>query len=195
MALGLNLMSAPYTKLRPASAPATPEVAAEVLRIAVMNMDALRACWLKKRGGTAPPALTRDLLARSLAHFLQEQRFGGLTPQLRKLLGQIGKDGVAPLRHLKAGSVIVREHDGLVHEVIVVPGGFLWRGETFSSLSTIALKITGTSWNGPRFFGLRTKAQSQAADDPSASKSPSAPEPTVPSPSITKFVRRGGRAI
>ena len=53
------------------------------------------------------------------------------------------------------GSVIVREYQGKLHEVLVVPGGFCWQEQVFASLSTIARKITGTSWNGPRFFGLR----------------------------------------
>ena len=38
-----------------------------------------------------------------------------------------------------------------------MPGGFLWNGASYPSLSTIARLITGTSWNGPRFFGLRGK--------------------------------------
>jgi hypothetical protein len=37
---------------------------------------------------------------------------------------------------------------------MVVPDGFMWRGETYPSLSAIARKITGVSWSGPRFFGL-----------------------------------------
>jgi Protein of unknown function (DUF2924) len=60
-------------------------------------------------------------------------------------------------RQVKAGSVIIREHQGVVHEVLVVQGGFCWQGKTYDSLSTIAKTITGTSWNGPRFFGLRSK--------------------------------------
>jgi hypothetical protein len=31
----------------------------------------------------------------------------------------------------------------------------LWQGQIYSSLSTTCLRITGTSWHGPRFFGLR----------------------------------------
>lgn len=54
----------------------------------------------------------------------------------------------------------MREYDGVLHEVTIVPGGFLWAGSTYPSLSTIARLITGTSWNGPRFFGLRNKASS-----------------------------------
>src|SRR5271156_1237632 len=58
-------------------------------------------------------------------------------------------------RHLKVGSVIVREHQGKVQEVMVMSDGFCWQGRVYTSLSTIARKITGASWNGPRFFGLR----------------------------------------
>ena len=65
--------------------------------------------------------------------------------------------GAEPPRQVKVGSVIVREHKGVLHEVMVVPGGFCWRGQIYDSLSTIAKKITGVSWNGPRFFGLRSK--------------------------------------
>ena len=65
---------------------------------------------------------------------------------------------------MKVGSVIVREYQGKLHEVLVVPGGFCWQGEVFASLSTIARKITGTSWNGPRFFGLRGGESAPAAD-------------------------------
>ena len=72
------------------------------------------------------------------------------------LLDRIGR-GEAPARRLKPGSVLVREYDGVLHEVVVVPGGFLWNGASYPSLSTIARLITGTSWNGPRFFGLRGK--------------------------------------
>jgi hypothetical protein len=45
-----------------------------------------------------------------------------------------------------------------------VPNGFCWRGQVYASLSTIARQITGTSWNGPRFFGLRGKEETPTAD-------------------------------
>jgi hypothetical protein len=40
---------------------------------------------------------------------------------------------------------------------MVMAKGFAWEGKTFSSLSEIAFAITGTRWNGPRFFGLRSR--------------------------------------
>ena len=78
---------------------------------------------------------------------------------------------------MKVGSVIVREYQGELHEVLVVPDGFCWRGEVFASLSIIARRITGTSWNGPRFFGLRGGIEAAAADAvvPANATTPSVP--------------------
>jgi hypothetical protein len=56
---------------------------------------------------------------------------------------------------LKAGTILIREWNGITHRAIVVGGGFLWDGARYDSLSAIAFAITGTRWNGPRFFGLR----------------------------------------
>jgi Protein of unknown function (DUF2924) len=77
---------------------------------------------------------------------------------MRQRLDGLAKGGAEPVRHLKVGTVMVREHQGEMHEVMVVPGGFSWKEKTYPSLSAIAKGITGTSWNGPRFFGLRERA-------------------------------------
>ena len=87
-----------------------------------------------------------------------------MSPATARLLRSLQKPGVEPPRQVKVGSMLVREHRGVLHEVIVVPRGFLWRGATHDSLSTIARKITGVSWNGPRFFGLRLKGEVNERD-------------------------------
>ena len=51
----------------------------------------------------------------------------------------------------------MRVWDRTSHRVVVMPDGYAWNGKTFDSLSQVALAITGTKWNGPRFFGLRDK--------------------------------------
>ena len=53
------------------------------------------------------------------------------------------------------GTNIRREWKGVIHNVNVVPDGFVYEGRQFNSLSEIARAITGVRWNGPRFFGLR----------------------------------------
>jgi hypothetical protein len=51
--------------------------------------------------------------------------------------------------------MICREYQGKLHQVEVLEQGFRYREEVFPDLSDIAERITGTHWNGPRFFGLR----------------------------------------
>src|SRR5258706_15161725 len=58
---------------------------------------------------------------------------------------------------LTPGTVLVREWDRRSQRVMVMPDGFVWNGRTYDSLSKVAFAITGTKWNGPRFFGLRDK--------------------------------------
>lgn len=139
-------------------APVGGNLAAEIEAISAMTIDQLRDLWRTKHRVAPPSALTKDLLLRALCYKIQEERLGGLDRSLKRLLAQVARSGASPAPRIKVGSVIVREHQGRVHEVIVTPEGFLWAGETYASLSTIARKITGTSWNGPRFFGLRGRA-------------------------------------
>ena len=130
-----------------------------IARIDGMTVEALRSEWRRVFGSDPPPAFSKDLLARALCHQLQERALGRLKPAVARMLRALSKPAAEPPRQVKAGSVIVREHKGVLHEVMVTPGGFCWRGETYASLSTIARKITGVSWNGPRFFGLRSRKQ------------------------------------
>ncbi len=147
---------------------------------AAMSVGELRALWREVLSSEPPSAFSKDLLARAIAYRLQEEAFGGLSPATARLLRSLAKPGAEPPRRVKVGSVIVREHKGVLHEVTVTPGGFCWRGETYDSLSTIARKITGVSWNGPRFFGLRAK-KDRVSESPEAAQASSASKETGPS--------------
>jgi hypothetical protein len=157
-------MAAPAAKRRPARTPAAVDLDAALAGVAAMTIDELRDLWRQQHSQEPPPAFFKDLIARALAYRLQEEVLGGLKPRLRKLLAASSRGDAPPPRQVKVGSVIVREYQGELHEVLVVPDGFCWRGEVFASLSFIARKITGTSWNGPRFFGLRGRVEEAAAD-------------------------------
>ncbi len=63
------------------------------------------------------------------------------------------------------GTVLVREWDRRSQRVMVMADGFAWNGKTYDSLSKVAFAITGTKWNGPRFFGLRSKEDQLALGD------------------------------
>jgi Protein of unknown function (DUF2924) len=142
--------------VQPTPASAEP-LAATLTSIAAMNSEQLRRCWRKTFASDPPAAFSRDLLARAICYRLQADALGDIGASTARLLRSLGKPGVEAPRQVKAGSVIIPEYRGVVHEVLVVPGGFCWQGRNFDSLSTIAKKIAGTNWNGPRFFGLRSK--------------------------------------
>ena len=106
------------------------------------------------RFGAVPRARSSDLLRRLLAWKLQEEAYGGLDAATRKLLTQTFKAPSGP--RLGVGTRLVREWKGERHEVEVgEDDAVTYRGEAYASLSEIAREITGTRWNGPRFFGFR----------------------------------------
>jgi hypothetical protein len=103
-----------------------------------------------------------------IAYRQQANRRGDLSRQaiaeLKRCLREVASSngdtgsGVAAMpfpRLLKPGTMLIREHDGAMQRVLVVAEGFAWRGTTYRSLSQVAFAVTGTRWNGPRFFGLR----------------------------------------
>jgi hypothetical protein len=132
-----------------------------------LGVDQLRTLWRSTFGMAAPPALTKDLVARMLACRLQEQSMGGLNQATVKLLNGIRQGEHSPdtkKRRLRSGTVLVREYQGERHTVTIVPGGFVWGEKTYASLSVIARAITGTAWSGPRFFGLRAVRAPEGGD-------------------------------
>ncbi len=57
---------------------------------------------------------------------------------------------------LMPGTTLNREWDEREYRVTVTPDGlYALDGQVFKSLSAAARHITGTRWNGPKFFGLR----------------------------------------
>jgi Protein of unknown function (DUF2924) len=144
--------------------PIDPAVEDELDRLAVMPIVQLRTRYREVLKGDPPQAFGPDLLRRSIAHRIQEKAYGGLSRSAQRLLDQMMKayaakpNGKIVLpRRIKPGSVLVREWKGKSHRVIVLADGFAYDGETYTNLSEIAVLITGTRWNGPRFFGLRSK--------------------------------------
>jgi hypothetical protein len=132
------------------------DLADEVRRLERMKLEELREEWRRRFG--PPPALrSPELLALMLGWRIQAERTGGLDAELRRMLRR------PPSRRTPAdpgpGTRLVREWEGVPHEVIAMSGGkYLYRGQEHQSLSQIARLITGVRWNGPRFFGLRQDA-------------------------------------
>lgn len=144
------------------------EVQVDHAALGGMSMAELEAIWRRHLAGSPPGGLPKALCARMLAYRLQVRRSGDLPKATVKLLDCIaadlaaGKDPEVPYpedRRLKPGAVLVREHGGVQHRVMVLEEGYAWNGQIFASLSAVAKAITGTNWNGQRFFGLDRKCK------------------------------------
>jgi len=127
-------------------------ITAEVRALAALDLTGLRDEW-RRRYGPPPRMRSKDLLARLLAWRIQAAAFGGLDAATIRLLNN-EKSGPPPIR-LEPGTRLAREWQGRRHEVEVLERGFRYRAATYGSLSEVARAITGTRWNGLRFFGLR----------------------------------------
>jgi hypothetical protein len=163
-----------------ASLPLDASVLSIVANLEGLDLNGLRRQWRAHLGGEAPAHLPRWLLMKVLAYRLQSDAFGDLGKSIRRIL-RFGKedrvgapfDRRAPRTReglgLKAGALLVREWNGRLERVMILEDGFAWNGQTFSSLSQIANAMTGTNWNGHRFFGLRqgkTASVDASADRP-----------------------------
>ena len=141
-------------------------IEAEIERIRSVGLDEVRALWRATFKKEVPKALTRNLLVRMLCWRIQEKAFGGHDREILKLLDSYARgrpQGAERQRRLKPGTEIVREYQGERHTVVITAEGFRWRGGDYASLTAIARAITGTGWNGPRFFGLRTAGEGEDA--------------------------------
>ncbi len=153
-------------------------LAAEIETLSVLDLHDLRVRWRRMFRTPPPDRLGASLLRRILAHKLRVRALGDLDAESVRFLERIARDhedrrragGIKPKavpvvpavpreRGHREGTLFVRESAGEMHRVVVVKGGFEWQGAVYRSLSQIARQITGTTWNGPRFFGLRDKPE------------------------------------
>jgi hypothetical protein len=141
----------------------------EIAHLRGLDLKGLRARWQSVLQRPAPDHLPRHLLFAIIAYRIQADRFGELDYETMQLLDRTdAKESGAAMSarlvsfdqkrtELTPGTVLVREWDRRSQRVMVMSDGFAWNGQTYDSLSKVAFAITGTRWNGPRFFGLRDK--------------------------------------
>jgi hypothetical protein len=120
-----------------------------------MSLCDLKDKW-KDLYGTEPPTFRKSFIQKRLAYRIQELFYGGLSVDVQeKLQGKSKAKKTSNKRELVLpGTRFIREWGGDRHEVIAREKGFEYKGKMFRSLSAIASEITGSHWNGKRFFGL-----------------------------------------
>lgn len=143
-----------------------PSIAAQVAGLPKLPMKELWALW-DRYFTRRPDHTNRDYLESRIAYKIQEEAYGGLSPEIRQRLINIGiKHSRIKQRrrgrdiYLAPGTLLVREYGSRDHQVTVTADGlFDYDGKCYKSLSAVARQITGTQWNGPLFFGLRKPAE------------------------------------
>ena len=135
-----------------------------------LSVNELKVKW-EALFGTAAPNNARAFLELRIGYRIQELTYGDLSRDTRRVLdlladeveGKVTRKGMAyDERNPLPGTKLVREWNGTEHTVTVRHDGYELNGKKYKSLSAIAKAITGTNWNGFRFFGLRDKQRSSA---------------------------------
>ena len=177
---GLTMSAATISHRPGASRADAAPVEAELASLERLDIGDLRLRWRNRFGRTAPANLPRHLLVRLYAYRIQVEAHGGLTRESERLLSRMASnkgDAGGRIGDMKPGTLLSREWQGRLEQVMAMKEGFAWQGRTFQSLSAVATAITGTRWNGRRFFGL---PDSKAARPrPSPGKSASGTNATV----------------
>ncbi len=134
-----------------------------------LDKSELHIRWEETFGHPPPKYMRRDILVRALAYEMQLEAAGGmpasLARQLERAAGSM-RDGKASATAgdqprpasavtIKPGTRLLRDWQGVTHEVIILEKGVQYRDREWNSLSAVAREITGTRWSGPLFFGLK----------------------------------------
>jgi hypothetical protein len=151
------------------------KIESELTALACSDIHELRVCWRRLFRTKAPEHLSRSLLVRILGYRLQADAYGDLDRESRRFLDRVaralaaGSDKPVPpvveTLSLKVGTVLIREYEGVLHRAVIAEDGYIWNGTNYRSLSEVARAITGTRWNGPRFFGLRDRKPSTLVEE------------------------------
>ena len=140
----------------------TPQISAIDRLIEEINSlprEQLAARWIKIYGQPPPKGVKRGLLERAYVYHVQSHKLGRLKPAMKRKLLQVSGSEAEPKEaahkpELRSGAKLLREWNGVTHQVMVTDSGFNWNNQSFGSLSAVARAITGARWSGPRFFGL-----------------------------------------
>lgn len=127
--------------------------------ISRMTVDSLRSEWRRVFNDPPPSGYTPDLLRLGLAYNIQNRTYGSLPTHIARIIERqarmpVERNSTPFAAALTPGTRLVRDWHGESHHVLVTDTGYIYRDRQFSSLTSIARRITGAAWSGPRFFGL-----------------------------------------
>lgn len=122
-----------------------------------LTLSATRVIYVREQKGVY---MALNIFEKRIKNW--EAQHGSLSPKVQRKIDKlvenydrtqnIEKDN--KVLSITDGTKLVREFKGKRYSVTVIPNGFEYNGRTYKSLSAIANEITGTRWNGKKFFGV-----------------------------------------
>ncbi len=131
----------------------------ELKELEACNIGSLKAKWRALHGADPPKGLSAKLMRRAIGFEIQVRAHGKSQPAARRELQKaLSVSAGEVCKCIAPGSRLIREWHGDVYVVDVVEDGVIWNQKSYTSLSAVAREITGTRWNGRKFFGVDGQA-------------------------------------
>lgn len=137
-------------------------VVKRILKLQTMTIQELDKVWCTMFTHK-PEIASRKYMVAKLACKIQEQVYGALDSETENKIKTCAKKATGKTTSADKttrkfcpmiGTMITKKYHDKIHEVMVVNEGFSYEGMVYKSLSAIATKITGTKWNGLKFFNV-----------------------------------------
>lgn len=133
---------------------------AENVDFNTLSRQELEQRYLQIFGCQAPKGYTKSYLIKEI---VWQKEYSALPLDLQcrinSLVNEYEKTKSVNIKKVKkfgvtVGTKFIREYKGEKYEVIAIENGFKYKGKTYKTLSAVANVITGTHWNGKKFFGV-----------------------------------------
>ena len=133
---------------------------AEVTDLKTLSKQELEEKYLQSFGYSAPIGYTKSYLIKEI---IWQEKYNKLSTDLQnrinKLVNEYEKTKSVNIKKVRkfevtVGTKFIREYKGEKYEVTAKENGFEYQNQTYKTLSAVANVITGTHWNGKKFFGV-----------------------------------------
>lgn len=139
------------------------DVLKRIMKLQKQSEKKLLKVWRTMFDGD-PEIMSRKYMIGKLAYKIQELAYGGLDAETENKIKNCAKE-VTKEKTIMAkkshkfspivGTKITKKYNDKMLEVVVVNDGFSYEGSVYKSLSAIATQVTGTKWNGLKFFNVK----------------------------------------
>ena len=126
----------------------------------LLSKKELEIKYFKVFGYSAPEGYTKSYMIKEIAWQEKYNKLpADVQSKINNLVNEYEKTKSVNIKKVKKfevtnGTKFIREYKGEKYEVVAIENGFKYKDKTYKTLSAVANIITGTHWNGKKFFGV-----------------------------------------